>query len=309
MTMQTKKIKWIPETPLGISIYSAKSLSTQIQEGVLEIIMCMEGSIRFSYAYEEFTLYEGEFISVDRDAYYLIDGKDNICVSFYIDLTAFYDVYPVAKNAMFICEGLKESSLPYPTEPHLKLQSFLIGLLCSLGETPDTDIINRAVDKIMKIMVSDFDVLFYRLPREQVSEKYIKRYHEISVFLWEHLYEPVTLSDMAEHFHLTESYISEFIRKSGLSFKKMIAYNRANVSEKLLLTTDQSIAKIAENCGFSDVKLYYAAFKRWYRCTPKQFRDKYKYGISDDLTYISLAEIQDEIMRISVQNHREKLIL
>lgn len=28
----------------------------------------------------------GEFVSIDKDAYYLCDGADNICISFYINL-------------------------------------------------------------------------------------------------------------------------------------------------------------------------------------------------------------------------------
>lgn len=309
MTIQTKNIIWIPKTPMGYSVYSAKSLSTQLQEEVLEIIMCMKGSIKFSYAYEEFILHEGEFISVDKDAYYLDEGNDNICVSLYIQLEPFYNRYPETRKSMFICEGLKGAALSFPTSAHLELQSLLLGLLSCLCEKQEHDMINRAADKIIERMVGSFDILFYRKPKEQFNLGYIRRYHEINYFLWEHLYDPVTLKDLADHFHLTESYISEFIRKSGLSFKKMVAYNRANASEKLLLTTNKSIAQVAELCGFSDVKLYYAAFKRWYRCTPKQFRDKYKYGIRDDLEYLPLTEIHEQIMRISLQNHREKLAL
>lgn len=310
MTIQTKEISWIEGTPLGLSVYSAKSLSTQLQEGVLEIIMCMKGSIKFSYAYEEFTLHAGEFISVDRDAYYLADGKDCICVSFYIKLNSFYETYPVTRNSMFVCEGLRESPGEYPTKAHLELQGLLLGILIYLNEKKiEPDVINQATDKIIKVMADNFDILFYLIPKEQLSSKYIERYHDISRFLWNRLAGPVTLKDIADEFHLTESYVSEFIRKSGLSFKKMMAYNRANASEKILLTTNKSIVEIAELCGFSDVKLYYAAFKRWYRCTPKQFRDKYKYDIKDNLEYQELKEIEDDIMRISVQNHRTKLFL
>lgn len=309
MTIQTKDIIWISGTPLGYSVYSAKSLSTQLQESVLEIIMCMKGSIKFSYSYEEFVLHEGEFISVDKDAYYLDEGKNNICVSIYLRQEYFYEKYPQTHHSMFICEGMKDASVPFPTAAHLELQSLILGLLSCLLQEPDKHIINQAADKIMKQMVSNFDILFYRRPKEQFNANYIRRHYEIQSFLWKHLYEPITLKDLAEHFHLTESYISEFIRKSGLSFKKMMAYIRANASEKVLLTTNKSIAEVAELCGFSDVKLYYAAFRQWYRCTPKQFRDKYKYGIKDDLEYLSITETRGPIMRISLQNHKEKLVL
>lgn len=307
----TKKITWIENTPLGISVYSAKSLSTQIQEDLLEIIMCLRGSIKFSYAYEEFTLHAGEFISVDRDAYYLDDGEDNLCVSFYIKLSAFHEKYPTTKNSMFICEAFDGTESNYPTQMHFELQSMLLGLLIYLNENIkiDSDIINKATEKIVNIMVHNFDILFYLAPKEYLSEKYIKQYNEITSFLWEHLYESVSLNDLSERFRLSKSYISEFIRKSGLSFKKMMAYNRANDSEKLLLLTNKSCAEIAEHCGFSDVKLYYRAFERWYKCTPNQFRKKYKFGVDDNLEYVALNDIKEDLMEISTQNHIKKLLL
>ena len=92
--MDKKAIK-IGNTPLYYSIYSAESTqSTMHERGVLEIIFCLKGSVRFTYAYEEFTLKSEEFVSVDRDAYYLYKGRDNILVSFYIDLLKYEKKYP-----------------------------------------------------------------------------------------------------------------------------------------------------------------------------------------------------------------------
>ena len=79
--------KQVGGTPLSIGVYSVEKVPTKINEkGVLEIIFCLKGSVKFSYAYEEFTLHAGEYISVDKDAYYLYDGQDNMCVSLYFDL-------------------------------------------------------------------------------------------------------------------------------------------------------------------------------------------------------------------------------
>jgi AraC-like DNA-binding protein len=51
---------------------------------------------------------------------------------------------------------------------------------------------------------------------------------------------------------------------------------RANKSEKLLLSTNLNITEISESCGFSDPQYYYQAFKKWYKCTPRQFRNIYR---------------------------------
>ena len=97
------KREQIGDSPLYISLYSVRQTATRINErGTLEIIFCLKGSVKFTYAYEEFTLHEGEYISVDKDAYYLYEGKDNICVSFYIDLNRYTDRYPFISSSMFI---------------------------------------------------------------------------------------------------------------------------------------------------------------------------------------------------------------
>ena len=97
-----RQIKQIGDTPVSISVYSVEQTPTTIHDaGTLEIIFCLKGSVKFSYVYEEFVLEEGEFISVDKDAYFLYDGKDNICVSLYFDLKRFQDKYPQINNILF----------------------------------------------------------------------------------------------------------------------------------------------------------------------------------------------------------------
>lgn len=314
MVSKTKKINWIDGTPLGICAYSVKSLSTQLYEDVIEIIMCMRGSVDLYCAYEKYRLTEGDFITTDRDVYFLDGGEDCVCVSLFIDFNYLSMKYPDLRESMFVCDGRAGSTL---TNAHLELQSLVLGLISYFNETPDNDksspedikTITTVADKIIKCMVDNFDILYYRVPREAFNEKYIERYHRINIYLNEHLTEQITLKELAEEFHLTEPYVSEFIRRSGLSFKKIMAYIRANKSEKMLLTTDKSITEIAGECGFSDVTLYYTAFKEWYHCTPRQFRERYKYGTKDDLSYIGLKSIEGDIMRISLLNHRKKLLL
>ena len=94
MIFGDRKIEWIEGTPVGISVYSVKNTSTIMLDDMLEIIYCLKGSVSFSYSYDNVCMTEGEFISVDKDAYYLYDGIDNVCISLYFDLKKFTDKYP-----------------------------------------------------------------------------------------------------------------------------------------------------------------------------------------------------------------------
>ena len=130
-----EKIRRIGDTPLSISVYSVEEAPTKINDRViLEIIFCLKGRVRFSYAYEEFTLHAGEYISVDRDAYYLYGDGNNLLVSFYFDLACYKSKYPFICNNLFVCEGLAETAMDYPREEHRRLKGMLIALLKFISE-------------------------------------------------------------------------------------------------------------------------------------------------------------------------------
>ena len=292
-----KECKQIGSTPLSISVYSVEKAPTHIHDkGILEIIFCLKGSVKFSYAYEEFTLHAGEYISVDKDAYYLYDGKDNLCVSFYFDLKRYRDKYPFICNNLFVCEGLAESMEPYPKEGHRRLKGMLIALLRFIVESggqPDERRVSAAAEKIVELFVTHFDVFFFHTGEQSGNEENLRKLHEINDFIYSHITEKLTLGDIAGELNFTEGYISEFLRKVSIGFRSMLGYIRANQSEHYLLKTDKNILQISEECGFSDVKYYYSAFKRWYRCTPKQFREQYGKASEERISYMQLEDIRD----------------
>lgn len=300
--------KQVGGTPLSIGVYSVEKAPTKINEkGVLEIIFCLKGSVKFSYAYEEFTLHAGEYISVDRDAYYLYDGQDNMCVSLCFDLLRYEDEYPFISNNLFVCEGLEETSLPFPTPEHERLKGMMIALLRFIREGGDETKVSEVTGKIVDLFIKHFDIFFFH-SGEKFGEKggeMLMRLHEINDYLHKHIKEKITVGDIAAQLNFTEGYMSEYMRKASVGFRGMLSYIRANASESLLLNTDKTILEISEECGFSDVKYYYSAFKRWYNCTPKQFRDQYGRASEEKLRYFELDDISDLIDDLMKQHYMQ----
>ena len=289
-------------------MYSVEKAPTKINEkGVLEIIFCLKGSVKFSYAYEEFTLHAGEYISVDRDAYYLYDGQDNMCVSLCFDLLRYEDEYPFISNNLFVCEGLEETSLPFPTPEHERLKGMMIALLIFIREGGDEAKVSEVTGKIVDLFIKHFDIFFFH-SGEKFGEKggeMLMRLHEINDYLHKHIKEKITVGDIAAQLNFTEGYMSEYMRKASVGFRGMLSYIRANASESLLLNTDKTILEISEECGFSDVKYYYSAFKRWYNCTPKQFRDQYGRASEEKLRSFELDDISDLIDDLMKQHYMQ----
>lgn len=62
------------------------------------------------------------------------------------------------------------------------------------------------------------------------------------------------------------------LQKEGSSYQALLDQFRQQQSKKLLLTTDLSIAQIAEKLGYLNLSSYHRAFQRWYGITPAVFR-------------------------------------
>lgn len=299
-----RKIVRIGDTPLSFSVYSVESSPTHKNNpGTVEIIFCLKGTVRFGYAYEDFTLIAGDYIAVDRDAYFLYKGRDNVCVSFYLDLLRYEDKYPYARHSLYVCEGTPETDVPdYPRPSHMKLKSLMIAALKCAAEGGNESSIQNIADKMADLLVNNFDIAFYHYGSENMPEKTLERIRYITVYLQEHLHEKISMKTLADEMEITEGYLSEFMRKNSIGFRNMLAYIRANESEEYLLNTDKTIMEISELCGFSDVKYYYSAFKRWYKCTPKQFRERYATITDTDIEYLPLDSI-DELISQLLQEH------
>ena len=301
-----EKIRRIGDTPLSISVYSVEEAPTKINDrGILEIIFCLKGRVRFSYAYEEFTLHAGEYISVDRDAYYLYGDGNNLLVSFYFDLACYKSKYHFICNNLFVCEGLAETAMDYPREEHRRLKGMLIALLKFISENGSAEKVAGASERIVDMFVERFDIFFFHAGAGAGDKKGLAKLHEINDYLHSHMKEKVCIGDIAARFNFTEGYMSEYLRKMSVGFRGMMSYIRANESETYLLRTNKTILEISEECGFSDVKYYYSAFKRWYKCTPKQFREQYGKVSEEKIRYLDIIDTKDILEKLLTDHYME----
>ena len=307
MIFGDRKIEWIQGTPIGISVYSVKNTSTIMLDGMLELIYCLEGSVSFSYSYDNVHMNRGNFISVDKDAYYLYDGIDNTCVSLYFDLKKFTGKYPYIMSLLFLCEGHSENQ--QKRADYRLVKGKIITLLKYISEhkEPDVNYVNKLADDIIELFINRFDILFYdHNDFDMFTEDVLDLYRKMNSFINENITEKLTVKDMADRFNFTYGYVSEFLRKISVGFRNMVSYRRVVLSERYLLTTDDTIMQISENCGFSDAQYYYSAFKKWCCCTPKEFRAKYKRNNEkNSVKYMNIAEIKDRLDDALVEHYIE----
>ena len=86
-------------------------------------------------------------------------------------------------------------------------------------------------------------------------------------------YQTVTLSEVAKHFHLTEPYISKYIKgKSGKTFVELVCDLRMKKAKTLLKNGTMAVESIAATVGYPCVEHFNRVFKRRFNQTPTQYR-------------------------------------
>ena len=85
----------------------------------------------------------------------------------------------------------------------------------------------------------------------------------------------LSLSEIAEAVSLSQSYFSsQFKTKIGTSYIKYLTSIRIDAAKKLLLTSDHSVASIAQMVGYPNVTNFYRHFRRDTKMTPAVYREK-----------------------------------
>ncbi len=107
---------------------------------------------------------------------------------------------------------------------------------------------------------------------EQQQDKHAS-FNAITTYIEEHFTEPLTNKSLSAQFGYNETYFSRMFKKStGIPLSQHIQNLRLKHAEALLRDTDESIAAIAIQCGFSDVFYFSNRFKRSTGKTPREYR-------------------------------------
>lgn len=116
-----------------------------------------------------------------------------------------------------------------------------------------------------------------RISKDKEAEKQdLRMISGITRYLQEHLSEEISLSILAKEFHLNPQYISQLFKlEIGVGFLTYLTNVRLEKAKKLLVSTSLSVAEVAEQCGYSDYRVFTKVFKKTEGITPSQFRKEF----------------------------------
>lgn len=114
---------------------------------------------------------------------------------------------------------------------------------------------------------------------EAVNKNFIELLHYVDA----HFTEELSLDLLSEKYFLNTSYICVLFKKiTNETFSSYLNNLRLKEAYRLLLTTDDAIAEIAELSGYRDYYYFNKAFKKKFGVSPRQCRLEGRKGIDEE---------------------------
>jgi len=281
--MLEKSIHFKNGLPLDAFLSTVENIPLHIHQSI-EFIMVLEGTLEIREAYQSQILNDGDIHIFNPPDLHCITSlsKTNCVLTLYIDPNYLTELYPAINHRTFLCDcdNQKGSSIDL-------LRHMLADLYFNFNENEydNRDRLNDDLGSLAALLLDSFqlfrwlpdgsDHFFYGCPEEfHINAFHAERIHSVQDYIYNHYAESITLSDLAKHEYLSTYYLSHFIRQAtGLTFQQWLSAVRSESAEKLLVSTDKTVAEIALEVGFASTKYLISHFKKWYGNTPSKYRE------------------------------------
>lgn len=131
------------------------------------------------------------------------------------------------------------------------------------------------VDSLVRILINNLTAAYQS---KEVISKYSLHYEklkELRLFIQNEPYLEYTIQTEAKRMGIGISHFQHLYSKLfGISFQKDLIGMRTQYAANLILTTNLTIEKIAELCGYSSEVHFYRQFRSIMGMTPNEYRQK-----------------------------------
>lgn len=270
----------------------------------IEILYVLNGNFNVTIDSDNYELVKNdiEIINIDEAHGIRSNDKDNRILIFHIDPTFFEQYFSDIQNMFFYTNITDDNA--QEGEEYEVLRKYLSRVVCEIVQKQE-DYDNKIEDILVEILyhlINNFHYLTSEREELKDNEEQVARYHRITKYIFNNYDDNITLQDIAKKEFLSTHYLSHEIKDTtGYSFTDLLNLTRVDEALKFLLDTDKTITEISEEVGFSHVRYFNKHFKIQFKCSPNQFRKKYK---TDEETY----EKQKKITYLKIEDSVEQIV-
>ena len=110
-----------------------------------------------------------------------------------------------------------------------------------------------------------------------VSDTGLNKVEQIACFIAQHYTEPLTVQQIGDFAKLHPNYAMNLFQKTfGTTLINYLTQHRVSHAQRLLATTDSTIADVAFSSGFNSISRFNDAFRRACGCPPREYRRSHR---------------------------------
>ena len=242
-----------------------------------KIIFFQHGYCRIIVEDQEYRVGPGDLMIIPINAFYTVSSLGEDTIEFFF---LHFTVQPVHKVARFI-ESLELTQI---LVLHDTINEVLVHQLQHTirqvseqkpGYYLEAVLLLKSLLLRLRILRHEGDHQQSASPHVRSSEETV--FNQCVRYLQEHLSENVTVEQLCEIAHVSQSYLYRCFKKLlQQSPSQFVLQFKLQKSQELLKTTDDSITAISDATGFSSIYLFCSTFKTALGMTPTQFRKHFK---------------------------------
>lgn len=311
--MYYEDILFTNEVPLAYEGWNIGSYPLHAHRDVIEILLVVKGKATVMVSCEKFEMDEGDYVVIREKDGHMFTSADSNCelVSLYFNMEEYVEKIPYLYYVIFGCESFDLAKYKNETRKIRRLIASVIMNLIS-SDTASVTEAKKIAESLLWLLVNDYDMVKYYNRKWDAPFLKVEKYYKIMGYIFNFYYMKNIQEYIASQEFYSKSYITHLFKEVGAtSFKDMLDYVRIFQSEELLVVSNLSINDISDQCGFSDVKYYTANFKKWFMCTPSEYRKRAipeinKKSICYHLDTSLIAERIQSILRVEKDDSRYK---
>jgi AraC family transcriptional regulator, melibiose operon regulatory protein len=105
----------------------------------------------------------------------------------------------------------------------------------------------------------------------------LKRVEQMALFIAQHYTEKISAEQISHAAGLHPNYAMAVFKKAlGMTIVDCLTQHRVSHAQRLLATTNDKIIEVAMSSGFTSLSRFHDAFKRWCKCSPKEYRQRHR---------------------------------
>lgn len=264
--------------PLYCSVVGVSDFSLHWHQDI-EMLFVLDGELCVNLNEDRLILKKGDILLINSNKTHFFEdtGKDNLVLLIQFSPAVMDKIDGTNARKHFRCNSTLPDAMQDESFSRLRTLLAHIGYEIYMERNGYEYFIISRFYEMIGILHRNFTYEIEAEDQVSLEDKNLGRIKEIVSYIEENYVNDITLGDLADAVHMSESYLSHFIKENiGIPFKRYLDTVRFHKSAEMLRTTDLAVIDIAVSCGFNNKQPMYRLYQKSIGMTPSEYRSRHK---------------------------------